>query len=67
LKIEVEYYRLDRGVGELSLVLAADITGDGLNDIAGLAPGTAYCCGLASEKSAGVTLGAAKVGDVAVA
>jgi hypothetical protein len=49
------------------LVLASDIAGDGLDDIAGLALGTAHCSGLSSEEPARVSLWTAKVGDVAIA
>lgn len=49
------------------MVLAPDVAGDGLDDIAGLTFRTAYSCRLASEEFAGVTAGTAKVGDVAIA
>ncbi|KAI6772250.1 hypothetical protein HG530_003208 [Fusarium avenaceum] len=50
VEIEVEDYCLNGSIGELLLVLASDIAGDGLDDIAGLALGTAHGSGLSSEE-----------------
>lgn len=49
------------------MVLTSDVAGNGLNDIAGLALGATYCCGLAGEEFARVAIRTAKVGDITIA